>query len=126
VSYEIQIHNQAPVYYSDSRSFGQFVRSSNPDFQIWELKSLKKIGGHKVQVFGNPQVVKTDIGKAIKFDGVDDRILVDNNPIGAAKEFTIEVIFKADPAYEISSQPASSISRIRMTALKKESWWSSG
>jgi hypothetical protein len=84
---------------------GTWCRAQNPASQVWELKSLKKIGGHRVQVFGNPEVVKTDIGKAIRFDGVDDRILVDNNPIGAAKEFTIEVIFKADPAFEISSQP---------------------
>jgi hypothetical protein len=86
-------------------SLSRLCSAQEPDFQKWELKSLKKIGGHKVQVFGNPEVVKTDIGKAIRFDGIDDRILVDNNPIGTAKEFTIEVIFKADPAYEISNQP---------------------
>ena len=81
------------------------AQTGNTKSEIWELKSLKKIDGHKVQVFGNPVVVKTEIGKAIKFDGVDDRILVDNNPVGSAKEFTIEVIFKADAAYKISSQP---------------------
>ena len=73
--------------------------------EVWELKSLKKIGGHKVEVFGNPEVVKTDRGKAVKFDGINDRLLVDNNPIGDATEFTVEVIFKAYPAYEISNQP---------------------
>lgn len=80
--------------------------SAKPDSsEVWELKSLKKIGGHKVQVFGDPEIVKTDRGKAIKFDGIDDRLLVDNNPLGDAKEFTIEVIFKPDPAYDISNQP---------------------
>jgi hypothetical protein len=74
-------------------------------FEVWELKSLKKIGGHPVQVFGNPKIVKTGIGKAIRFDGIRDRLLVDNNPIGDAKEFTIEVIFKPDAAYNISQQP---------------------
>ena len=73
--------------------------------EVWELKSLKKIGGHRVQVFGDPEIVKTDMGRAIKFDGIDDRVLVDNNPLGDTKEFTIEVIFKADPAYDISNQP---------------------
>jgi len=73
--------------------------------EVWELKSLKKIGGHRVQVFGDPEIVKTDMGRAIKFDGIDDRLLVDNNPLGDTKEFTIEVIFKADPAYDISNQP---------------------
>ena len=80
--------------------------SAKPDSsEVWELKSLKKIGGHRVQVFGDPEIVKTDRGKAIKFDGIDDRLLVDNNPLGDAKEFTIEVIFKPDPAYDISNQP---------------------
>ena len=75
--------------------------AAKPDsayFEVWELKSLKKIGGHPVQVFGDPKIVKTKRGRAIKFDGIDDRLLVDNNPLGDAKEFTIEVIFKADPA----------------------------
>ena len=27
----------------------------------------------------------------MKFDGIDDKLLVDNNPIGDAKEFTVEV-----------------------------------
>jgi hypothetical protein len=76
-----------------------------PDSQVWELTSLKKIGGHSVTVFGNPQVVKTELGKAIKFNGIDDRLLVDNNPIGTSKEFTVEVIFKPDPAFSISNQP---------------------
>jgi len=82
--------------------------AAKPDtayFEVWELKSLKKIGGHPVQVFGDPEIVKTERGRAIKFDGIDDRVLVDNNPLGDAKEFTIEVIFKADPAYDISNQP---------------------
>ena len=88
--------------------FFALSRAGEPDtsyFEVWEFKSLKKIGGHPVQVFGNPEIVKTERGKAIKFDGIDDRLLVDNNPIGDAREFTIEVIFKPDPAYDISNQP---------------------
>lgn len=81
------------------------AKPDNSNSEIWELKSLKKIGRHAVQVFGKPEIVKTEQGKAIKFDGIDDRLLVDNNPIGDAKEFTIEVIFKPDPAFEISNQP---------------------
>jgi hypothetical protein len=76
-----------------------------PYSEVWELNSLKKINGHDVKVFGNPEVVKTETGKAIRFDGIDDRLLVNNNPLGDAKEFTIEVIFKPDSAYNISRQP---------------------
>ena len=82
-----------------------FAQSGKTYSEIWELKSLRRIGGHKVEVFGNPEVVKTERGKAVEFDGIDDRLLVDFNPIGDAKEFTVEVIFKAYPAYEISNQP---------------------
>jgi hypothetical protein len=76
-----------------------------PYYEVWELKSLKKINGHSVTVFGNPEIVRTKWGKAIKFDGVDDRLLIDNNPIGDAREFTVEVIFKPEPAYNISNAP---------------------
>lgn len=84
------------------------IIASEPDstfFEVWELNSLVKIGGHSVEVFGNPQIVNTDHGKAIKFNGIDDRLLVDNNPIGDSKEFTIEIIFKPDTAYNISRAP---------------------
>jgi len=74
-------------------------------FEVWELNSLKKIGGHSLQVSGNPQIVNTEYGKAMKFNGIDDKLLVDNNPIGDAKEYTVEVVFKPDPAYDISNAP---------------------
>lgn len=74
-------------------------------FEIWELNSLEKIGGHSMQVFGNPQIVNTEQGKAMKFNGVDDMLLVDNNPLGDATEFTIEVVFKPASAYDISNAP---------------------
>jgi hypothetical protein len=89
--------------------------TSKPDrlySEVWELKSLKKTGGHRIEVFGTcpdgdqgPEIVKTEFGKAIQFDGIDDRLLVDNNPIGDSKEFTIEVVFKPYPAYDISNAP---------------------
>lgn len=113
------------------------VEPDSSYFEVWELKSLKKISGHPVQVFGNPEIVKTERGKAIKFDGIDDRILVDNNPIGDAKEFTIEVIFKPDPAFEISNQPrfihlqdpADTLSKrvlIELRLTQKNEWYLDG
>ena len=63
---------------------------------IWKFDNLKKIGGHRVEVLGGPKVIKTDKGKAIYFDGVDDGIFIDNNPLTGAGEFTIEAIFRPD------------------------------
>ena len=88
------------------------AKSDRPYSEVWELKSLKKTGGHRIEVFGTcpdgdqgPEIVKTDRGKAIQFDGIDDRLLVDNNPIGDSKEFTVELIFKPYPASEINNAP---------------------
>jgi hypothetical protein len=65
----------------------------------WDINSLSTIGGHSVTADGDPQVVTTDIGDAVEFDGIEDRLLIDNNPIGDAKEFTVEVYFKPAAAY---------------------------
>lgn len=68
--------------------------SQEPISHLWILNSLTSIDGNNVSTLGNPEVVTTDLGDAIEFDGIGDRILVDANPIGEAKEFTVEVIFK--------------------------------
>jgi hypothetical protein len=62
----------------------------------WKLDSLKKIGGHKVEVLGQPKIIKTDQGKAIEFDGIDDGIFIETNPLAGAAAFTIEAEFRPD------------------------------
>ena len=62
----------------------------------WKIDNLKKIGRNKVEVLGEPKVIKTDEGKAVLFDGVDDGLIIKNNPIAGAGEFTIEAIFRPD------------------------------
>ncbi len=73
-------------------------------YELWDISKLESIGGHGVTIHGNPQVVSTDIGDAIKFDG-DDQLLVDFNPIMDAKEFTVELVFKPDACYPNSVEP---------------------
>jgi Concanavalin A-like lectin/glucanases superfamily len=58
----------------------------------WKVNDLKKIGKHKTEVLGNPKVVK----KTIEFDGIDDGIFLDTNPIEGFSAFTIEAIFRPD------------------------------
>src|SRR5687768_6686177 len=62
----------------------------------WKLNNLKKIGGHNVRLLGEPQVIKTDKGKAVLFDGIDDGIFIDANPLAGAAAFTIEAEFRPD------------------------------
>jgi Concanavalin A-like lectin/glucanases superfamily len=62
----------------------------------WKLDNLKKIGGLKIEILGQPKVIKTGDGKAIEFNGVDDGIFIETNPLAGAKAFTIEAWFRPD------------------------------
>ncbi len=73
--------------------------------ETWDIDNLDKIGGHDIVVNGNPEVVETEIGAAVKFDGDGDMILVDCNPIGEAKAFTVEVLFKPTGSYPDNIAP---------------------
>jgi hypothetical protein len=59
----------------------------------WKINNLQKIGKHKTEIFGNPKVVKN----SVEFDGVDDGIFLDTNPIEGFSAFTIEAVFRPDP-----------------------------
>ena len=78
---------------------------SSKKSETWEIDNLQEIGGHSVTVYGNPQVVDTEIGKAIQFDGDGDMLIVDGNPIGEAKEFTVEVVIKPDASFPNNIAP---------------------
>lgn len=73
--------------------------------EFWSINNLKEIGGHNVTVFGNPEVVDTKLGKAVKFDGDGDMLLVDFNPLGNTTEFTVEVVLKPEAAYPENIKP---------------------
>lgn len=73
--------------------------------ETWDIDNLGRIGGHSVEVIGDPQVVETDLGKAVEFDGDGDQLFVDFNPIGAATAFTVEVVFKPHASYPRNIAP---------------------
>jgi lysophospholipase L1-like esterase len=62
----------------------------------WKINSLDKINGQPAVTIGNPQVIKTADGKAVLFDGVDDGLIVNANPIAGAAAFTVEAVFRPD------------------------------
>ena len=47
-------------------------------------------------MIGNPQVIKTANGKAVLFDGKDDGLVVNTNPLAGATAFTLEAVFRPD------------------------------
>jgi hypothetical protein len=62
----------------------------------WNIDSLETIGGHPVEVLGDPQLIHTTDGPAVEFDGVGDALFLPVHPLAAAKTFTWEVIFRPD------------------------------
>jgi len=62
----------------------------------WDFNDITTVGGNKTTVVGQPKVVDTEKGKAIKFDGVDDGLIVEALPIAGAEKFTVEILFLPD------------------------------
>lgn len=62
----------------------------------WNINNLDKIGGHQTTVIGNPTLIKVPGGNAVLFDGVNDGLLVNSNPLTGAQTFTVEAVFRPD------------------------------
>lgn len=66
---------------------------------IWNLDNIHEMGGNSVTVHGEPKVVKGEDEEFIEFDGKNDGLLVDANPISGMEEFSIEVDFRPYPGF---------------------------
>lgn len=64
--------------------------------EIWTFDNLKKIGGVEARVEGAPRVIRSPLGRAIAFDGVDDALFLDRHPLAGAGRFTFEALFRPD------------------------------
>jgi hypothetical protein len=60
----------------------------------WDFSNLERIGGHKITTVGAPRLIESPHGKAVEFDGTDDGLFVDANPLDGLSKFTAEVVFK--------------------------------
>ncbi|AHM58506.1 putative lipoprotein [Flammeovirgaceae bacterium 311] len=81
-------------------SLSLYAACTTTKTEIWKLNRLELIGGHKTTVWGNPSIINTEEGgQAIEFDGIDDGLLLETNPLAGADRFTIEVIYKPYPGY---------------------------
>ncbi len=86
-------------------SFLLFNACEDSNSELWHFNNLETIAGHAVEVEGDPELLETELGLATYFDGVEDRLLVDSNPIAGSNAFTVEVVFKADDAYNTNYDP---------------------
>ena len=67
-----------------------------PSPKVWKFDRLDKIGGLPVTVAGHPNVIKTPLGKAIQFNGVDDALFIPEHPLAGMGIFTFEAIFRPE------------------------------
>lgn len=71
----------------------------------WAVSSVDSIAGFQVTMSGSPQQMDSDeYGKVILFDGIDDGLLVESNPLEGATNFTVEVIFKPDLSWPANEE----------------------
>ena len=77
------------------------ARASAP--VVWKLDGVASIGGHKPEVLGAPQFTdEAPGGRALRFGGSNDGIVLSVNPLAGRATFTIEVLLMP----EINGAPA--------------------
>ncbi len=67
-----------------------------PKCVTWTFDRLADIGGAPTHVEDEPTLVDSPYGKAVQFDGVDDRLVIDQHPFAGAEQFTAEALFRPD------------------------------
>ena len=71
----------------------------------WMINSVDSVAGFPIIKSDSPQVIESDeYSKVVWFDGVDDGLLVESNPLEGATNFTIEVIFKPDSSWSSNEE----------------------
>ena len=110
-------------------AFSMIAAAADKADKVWVFDRLDKIGGHPVKVEGHPKVVKTKIGKAIQFNGVDDALFLDVHPLAGAEQFTWEVIFmpdadgKKEQRFFHCQEDGSTNRMLFETRVERGQWW---
>jgi hypothetical protein len=64
--------------------------------EVWTFDQLDKINGIPVIVVGHPRLIKTPLGKAVQFNGIDDALFIAKHPLAGAETFSFEAIFRPE------------------------------
>lgn len=63
---------------------------------VWDLDNLNEIGGGRPTVLGTPRIIEALHDSALAFDGQDDGLILDANPLAGTQSFTVEAVFRPD------------------------------
>lgn len=105
------------------------AQDESPKIIQWNIDNLETIGGLPVTLIGNPQVIESEAGNVVEFDGVNDGILLNSNPMAGASEFTIEVVFKPYPGgleeqrFVHMEQDNSNRALIELRSTRQDDWF---
>jgi hypothetical protein len=87
----------AAIFVLASAAFLIGASSSRTDRpEVWIFDHTDKIGGLHTTILGHPKVIKTPLGKAVQFNGVDDALFIPEHPLAGAETFTFEAIFRPE------------------------------
>lgn len=59
----------------------------------WKISEILESKSHGLTLSGHPAIVDSPYGKAVRFNGIDDGIFLEINPIIGVNHFTVEAIF---------------------------------
>jgi hypothetical protein len=76
-----------------------------PGQMEWVLANLLEEKSKGIQIKGNPRVINSPYGKAVYFNGVTDALFLEEMPLKALKEFTVEMIFCPDTLAPFEQRP---------------------
>lgn len=79
---------------SSSRETLAFSETNIVDWQLGDLNKSIPVGAERS---GNPVTIPSPFGEAVLFDGKQDGLLLNKNPLVGMQKFTVEVIFRPDP-----------------------------
>lgn len=71
------------------------------EWKLSEILEQKKFG---LTTTGNPKLIDSPYGKAVRFDGIEDGIFIDTNPLIGLNSFTVEMIFYPESGGEFEQR----------------------
>lgn len=84
------------------------THAGSPDtghYSLHELVEPAAPGRNRADIEGSPDVVLAAPGRVVAFDGATDRLVLNENPLAGAEEFTVEVLLRPRDAFRSSPEP---------------------
>lgn len=69
---------------------------ARPGATVWTFDNLHRVGGHALERIGSPSLTDSPWGRAVRFDGVDDGLIIGVHPLAGAARFTAEALFRPE------------------------------